>query len=156
MQLIERQRVSWNAVEARGKTRAEAPKPAGKQVGGEDSFLPIISAPWQYCCNAQASKVRDLREDLAAAEARAARLEESLAAGFAERSAMGEQLAAAEAARGAAAAERERTADQLSQVRARIRARVWFRVGVRVRVRVWDRCCSVLWNAGKVAAATSV
>ena len=67
--------------------------------------------------NPQASKVRELRDDLAAAEARAARLEESLAAGFAERSAMGEQLAAAEAARAVAAADKERTADQLSQVR---------------------------------------
>ena len=61
--------------------------------------------------------LRDLRGELAAAEARAARLEKSLAAGFAERSSMGEQLAAAEAARAAAAAEKERTADQLSQVR---------------------------------------
>ena len=60
--------------------------------------------------------MRELREELAAAEARAARLEESLAAGFAERSAMGEQLAAAEAGRAAAAAEKVRTADQLSQV----------------------------------------
>ena len=65
----------------------------------------------------QAANVRELREELAAAEARAARLEESLAAGFAERSTMAEQLAAADAARMAAAAEKERAADQLSQVR---------------------------------------
>ena len=64
---------------------------------------------------AQTAKIQELREELAAAEARAARLEESLAAGFAERSSMAEQLAAAEGARMAVAAEKERTADQLSQ-----------------------------------------
>jgi hypothetical protein len=61
--------------------------------------------------------LKELRGELEAADARAARLEESLAAGFAERSAMAEQLAAAEVARVAAATEKDRMADQLSQVR---------------------------------------
>ena len=64
----------------------------------------------------QAATIRDLQDEVEAAEARAARLEESLAAGFAERSAMAEQLAAVDAARMTAATEKDRVADQLSQV----------------------------------------